>query len=82
MPFGIVAYALRLFSWTTFLETAVYAVMFTWEVNFYCRVLVKHFLARMEEGVERFTRKTVTAALAEEYSLAKTVRVSDMRKLT
>ena len=24
MPFGIVAYALVLFSWTTFLETAVY----------------------------------------------------------
>ena len=24
MPFGIVAYALMLFSWTTFLETAVY----------------------------------------------------------
>ena len=26
MPFGIVAYALMLFSWTTFLETAVYLV--------------------------------------------------------
>ena len=24
MPFGIVAYAFMLFSWTTFLETAVY----------------------------------------------------------
>ena len=24
MPFGIVAYALMLFSWTTFVETAVY----------------------------------------------------------
>ena len=25
MPFGIVAYALMLFSWTTFVETAVYS---------------------------------------------------------
>ena len=27
MPFGIVAYALMLFSWTTFLETAVYHIL-------------------------------------------------------
>ena len=34
---------------------------------------MKHFLVRMEEGAERFTRQTVTTALAQEDSLEKTV---------
>ena len=34
---------------------------------------MKNFLARMEEGAERFTRQTVTGALAQEDSLGKTV---------
>ena len=50
---------------------------------FYSRVLVKHPLARMEEGVERFTRQTVTAAPAQEDSLAKTVtEVSDIGQVS
>ena len=32
MPFGIVAFAFMLFSWTTFLETAVYNQMVTSEI--------------------------------------------------
>ena len=34
---------------------------------------MKHFLARMEEDAKRFTRQTVTDALAQEDSLGKTV---------
>ena len=40
---------------------------------------MKHFLVRMEESAERFTRQTVTAALVQEDSLGKTVTaVSNM----
>ena len=43
---------------------------------------MKHFLVRMEEGAERFTRQTVTIALARKVSLEKTVtEVSNMSKL-
>ena len=34
---------------------------------------MKHFLVRMEKSAERFMRQTVTAALAQEDSLGKTV---------
>ena len=34
MPFGIVAYALMLFSWTTFVETAVYNHQFSGSFSF------------------------------------------------
>ena len=34
---------------------------------------MKHFFARMEEDAERFTRQTVTGALAQDDSLGKTV---------
>ena len=43
---------------------------------------MKHFLARMEQDAERFTRQTVTAVLAQKDSLGKTVaEVSNMNKL-
>ena len=47
MPFGIVAYTLMLFSWTTFLETAVYNLL---------TLIQFHLCSRIRRKVETFCK--------------------------
>ena len=41
MTFGIVAYALLLFSWSTFVETAVYNVVSGWNHEIVAKIVAK-----------------------------------------